>query len=543
MTSSFLRSLPGPLQNVSNLAMLASLGAHVIFFAGSTLLSAQESTEPEKLRVVRLLPNAQSAVQPPQNPNAPLPVPALPPRGASSFAGLPTLRPGEQPQVFRTAPTVGTNPNIQALAKQQQVLRQQLALRRQQEAQQVQQAIEAQQQQAQQQAQQAQQQARRQQVLEQARQQQAQQQARANPLTDNNPQREWEIGSSDVRIPPVAAGQNPDFGQQQDGFPLNNPPADPKRQAFNPGRSPAPAVDPGEATQKLSQTNQKIAEVRGFLAEVVKLSGRIPDRQDKPEETIASPAGADFSKADNKVVEVRTYITKEGEKAATRLVEKADQEVLNQAALAAVAKYKPERSEFDKTLVFRYSFKPGGTAPASPGQASDPAQSEDKEAATGAKNTKDSAQSPAKDQTGKDSAAKQEDKPAAKANSKPAAKQEKKDEQPAAKQDPKPDAKTAKPAARTETKAPAANNSTAPGAKQPPAAANSAPAAKDAADQSDAVGGAELEQAPKPPTSEPTSEPEEAQEDVKEENTGESDPLPSSHEEDLLKKLKLKSLQ
>ncbi|MEO0373354.1 MAG: hypothetical protein AAF329_01765 [Cyanobacteria bacterium P01_A01_bin.17] len=553
MTSSFLRTLPAPLQNVSSLAMLASVGAHIIFFAGSSLLSAQESETPEKLRVVSLLPSQQSAVQqPPQNPNAPLPVPALPPKGQASFEGLPTLRPGEQPQAFRQLPTANANPNLQALAQKQQALRRELALRRQQQAiQQQQRSIQAQRQ-AQQQAQQ--QALQRQRVLEAARQQQAQQQARANPLT-NDPPGGWSKGSEDL-IPRIAAGQTTEFGQQgngRDGFGLPAPPPDTKGQASGPGRNPAP-VDLDKRKLEISKINDKIKEYRAFAEAVKELSpNKTPSNEIKGEQTIVSPAGVDLSELDGAVVEVRTYITKEGEKAATRVVEKAEQEVLNQAAKAAVEKYQPEKSEFGKTLVFRYGFKPSGAAPAAPGQASDAAQPEGK---TAEKDSKDSANSPEKkDGAGKEDQStavedKKKDESTATEDSKPETKEI--DDQPAAQTAPKPDDKPATPAVeKTETQAPSAAGRQAPAAlKQLPAAASpqpSAPEPKDVTDDknktSDAIGGAEQDTASQSsaPASEAESESDEEAEGK--ESATESEPLPSSYEENLLKKLKLDSLK
>ncbi|PZD72024.1 hypothetical protein C1752_04047 [Acaryochloris thomasi RCC1774] len=545
MTSSLLRTLPAPLQNVSSLAMLASVGAHIIFFAGSSLLSAQESETPEKLRVVSLLPSQQSAVQqPPQNPNAPLPVPALPPKGRASFEGLPTLRPGEQPQAFRQSPAASANPNVQALAQKQQALRRELALRQQQQAiQQQQRSIQAQKQ-AQQQAQQ--QALRRQRVL-QAAQQQAQQQASANPLK-NDPPGGWTVGSGDVKIPPIAAGQNPNFGFQGnkgDGFPLGNPPADSKTQAASQGSTSAP-LDPKTATQKLSRTNEKIVEVRTFLGEVVKLSGGIPANKSKPE-TLDSPSGADLSKLDEAVVEVRTYVTKEGEKAATRVVEKTDQEVLNQAALAAVEKYQPDSSDFDKTLIFRYSFKPSDAAPAVTGETSDAAQPESE---TAEKDSKDSTKSPEKkDEAGKEDPStavedKKKDTPTAAEDSKPEAKEQKGGDQPAAQTDSKPDEKTAKPAVE-KTEAEAAAESKTPAAKPSPAATspqpNPSPDPKEATDKtSDAVGGAEQDTAS---ASDLKSEAEKNTEEETEESATESDSPSSSDEDNLLKKLNLDALK
>ncbi|MGB7416800.1 MAG: hypothetical protein WA902_21570, partial [Thermosynechococcaceae cyanobacterium] len=86
MNSSFLQSLPAPLRQASTLAMLASVGAHIAFFTGSTLISAQGEATPQKLRVVRLLPPSQTSLQqPPIDPNVTLPVPAQPPPVGSSF--------------------------------------------------------------------------------------------------------------------------------------------------------------------------------------------------------------------------------------------------------------------------------------------------------------------------------------------------------------------------------------------------------------------------------------------------------------------------
>lgn len=526
--------------------MLASVGAHIIFFAGSSLLSAQESDTVEKLRVVSLLPSQQSAVQqPPQNPNAPLPVPALPPKGPSSFEGLPTLRPGEQPQAFRQSPAASANPNLESLAKEQQALRQQLALRKQQQAiQQQQRAIQAQRQ-AQQQAQQ--QALQRKRVLEADRQQRAQQQARANPLT-NDPPGGWTVGSEDVEVPSIAAGQNPNFGpqgNQRDGFPLGNPPADTKTQAANPGSTAAP-LDPEAAKRKLSKANAKIAEVRTFLGDVVKLSGRIPENKNKPE-TLAPPSGADLSQLDEAVVEVRTYVTKEGKKAATRVVEKTDQEVLNQAALAAVEKYQPDTSDFDKTLVFRYSFKPGDAAPSAsgPGQASDAAQP-----GQPAKEDEGSAQSPKtgeadqeKPPAAKDD--KKKDKPAAADSpSKPEesrAKEEKGGDQSAPKADSKPAEKTAKPpAGKVETKTPAKESET-PAAKEAPAATSPQSQPEPEADKtSDAVGGVEPDTTS---ASEPKTEAEKAKEEEAKKRAAESEAASSSDEGDPLKKLNLEALK
>lgn len=106
-----MRALPEPLRHASGLAMLASVCAHGIFFTGVGLLSPPSEAQPEKLRVVSLLPPSRNSLQsPPPNPNAPLQVPTLPPPGVSSLQGLPSLRPDQPAQSYRVPGNRAANP-------------------------------------------------------------------------------------------------------------------------------------------------------------------------------------------------------------------------------------------------------------------------------------------------------------------------------------------------------------------------------------------------------------------------------------------------
>ncbi len=368
MTSSFS---PSPFKSVSGLAMLASVGAHVVFFTGSALLSAPAPETPEKLRVVRLQRQAQNpGPQSPKNPDALLPPPPeLPPKGQSSLAGLPSLKPNAQ--AFRQPSKVPPKVDLQALARKEQALRQELFLRQQQQQIREQQKILQDQQKAAL-GQQQQAAAKRKQALAEAEKERNQRALAANPI-NNDPQGGWSLGSGDVRIPPVAANQTPTSGPQQDGFDIPPPPGDPKQQGGTSGGNTSPPVNVADATASLSQTGQKAASTFNWLNKIAReTNGPVPKSR-VIEQQLAFPADAVQGKDEDNSVEVRAFITPEGEKRFPELIVKSEQVALNQAAIEAVKQYEPTESDLGKALVFQYTFQTGGLeTPSSSDQPSTP---------------------------------------------------------------------------------------------------------------------------------------------------------------------------